>query len=40
MITTQSKSEALKLVYESEIVDILPIGEDEVEALLMSKLER
>ncbi|KAK4895819.1 hypothetical protein LTR49_028238 [Elasticomyces elasticus] len=39
-ITTRSKGEALKLVYESEMVDVLPMGEGEAETLLESKLGR
>jgi hypothetical protein len=38
LITTRSKSEALKLVYESEAIDVLPMTEEEAEALLVSKL--
>jgi hypothetical protein len=40
LITTRSKSEALKLVYESEMVDVSPMSENEAEALLVSKLGR
>ena len=40
LITTRSKSEALKLVYDSEIVDVSPMSEDEAEALLVNKLGR
>ncbi|KAK3616826.1 hypothetical protein LTR56_025695 [Elasticomyces elasticus] len=40
IITTRSKGEALKLVYESEMVDVLPMGEGEAETLLESKLGR
>ncbi|KAK4898080.1 hypothetical protein LTR49_027892 [Elasticomyces elasticus] len=38
IITTRSKREALRLVYESEMIDVLPMSEDEAEALLESKL--
>ena len=38
LITTRSKSEALKLVYNSEMVDVLPMSEDEAEALFVKKL--
>ncbi|TKA78941.1 hypothetical protein B0A55_09240 [Friedmanniomyces simplex] len=38
IITTRSKSEALKLVYESDTIDVLPMSEEEAEALLESKL--
>ncbi|KAK3615630.1 hypothetical protein LTR56_026472 [Elasticomyces elasticus] len=40
IITTRSKGEALKLVYESEMVDVLPMGEGDAETLLESKLGR
>jgi hypothetical protein len=38
MITTRSKREALKLVYEDDTIDVLPISEGEAELLLESKL--
>nr|POF17809.1 vegetative incompatibility protein het-e-1 [Quercus suber] len=38
IVTTRSKSEALKLAYEAEIVNVLPMAADEAEALLVSKL--
>lgn len=38
IITTRSKSEALKLVYEDEIVHVLPMAEVEAGALLKSKI--
>ncbi|KAK0822651.1 hypothetical protein LTR73_009152 [Friedmanniomyces endolithicus] len=40
IITTRSKRKALRLVYESEMVDVLPMGEGEAETLLESKLGR
>ncbi|KAK4905121.1 hypothetical protein LTR49_025549 [Elasticomyces elasticus] len=40
IITTRSKGKALKLVYESEMIDVLPMGEGEAETLLKSKLGR
>ncbi|KAK0842868.1 hypothetical protein LTS02_016317 [Friedmanniomyces endolithicus] len=38
IITTRSKREALRLVYESDMVDVLPMSEGEAEELLESKL--
>ena len=38
IITTRSKGEALRLVYEGEILEVLPMSEDEAETLLESKL--
>ncbi|KAK5683769.1 hypothetical protein LTR17_027226 [Elasticomyces elasticus] len=38
LITTRSKSEAVKLVDDSETIDVLPMSEGEAEALLESKL--
>ncbi|KAK1051655.1 hypothetical protein LTR74_016751 [Friedmanniomyces endolithicus] len=38
VITTRSKKEALRVVYESDIVDVLPMSEGEAEVLLESKL--
>ena len=38
MITTRSKREALRLVYESEAIDVRPMSEDEAVRLLESKL--
>ena len=38
IITTRSKSEALKLIYETDIVQVLPMSEEEAEVLLESKL--
>ena len=38
MITTRSKREALKLVYESGAIEVGPMSEDEAEALLEDKL--
>ncbi|TKA26545.1 hypothetical protein B0A54_17531 [Friedmanniomyces endolithicus] len=38
MITTRSRSEALRLVYDSETVEVLAMSKGEAEALLDSKL--
>nr|POF13749.1 vegetative incompatibility protein het-e-1 [Quercus suber] len=39
MITTRSRSEVLKLlVYEADIIDVLPMSEEEADALLEAKL--
>ncbi|KAK5128140.1 hypothetical protein LTR08_004176 [Meristemomyces frigidus] len=38
IITTRNKNEALKLVYESDMIDVLPMSEGEAEALLEKKL--
>lgn len=38
IMTTRSKKDALKLVYESETIDVLPMSGDEAEALLDRKL--
>ncbi|KAK0302703.1 hypothetical protein LTR82_017791 [Friedmanniomyces endolithicus] len=38
IITTRSKREAPRLVYESDMVDVLPMSEGEAEELLESKL--
>ena len=38
LITTRSKGEALKLVDESGMIEILPMSEDEAEKLLEDKL--
>lgn len=38
IVTTRSKSEASKLVYESERIDVLPMSQEEAEALLESNL--
>ena len=40
LMTTRSTIEALKLVYDSEIVEVLPMSDDEAEALLVKKLGR
>ncbi|RMY50198.1 hypothetical protein D0865_07044 [Hortaea werneckii] len=38
LITSRSRSEALRLVYEREVIEILPMSEGEAERLLSSKL--
>nr|POF13651.1 nephrocystin-3 [Quercus suber] len=38
IITTRNKSEALKLVYESETIDVLPMSDEEAVTLLAKKL--
>ncbi|KAK1812540.1 hypothetical protein LTR12_013078 [Friedmanniomyces endolithicus] len=38
VITTRSKKEPLRVVYESDIVDVLPVSEGEAGVLLESKL--
>ncbi|KAK3616048.1 hypothetical protein LTR22_027199 [Elasticomyces elasticus] len=40
MITTRSRGEALRLVYDSETIEVLPMSKNEAEALLNSKLEQ
>ncbi|KYG40134.1 hypothetical protein M433DRAFT_254875, partial [Acidomyces richmondensis BFW] len=40
LVTTRSKEEALKLVYESDIVDVRAMSEGEAEVLLEKKLGR
>jgi hypothetical protein len=40
MFTTRSKSEALKLVYETDIIIVRPMSEEEAAALFDSKLEK
>ncbi|KAK4983213.1 hypothetical protein LTR50_007359 [Elasticomyces elasticus] len=38
IVTTRSKSDALKIVYESDTIDVLPMSEAEAVALLEKKL--
>nr|POF13619.1 isoform 2 of kinesin light chain [Quercus suber] len=40
VITSRSKSEALKMVYDDDIVEVLPMNEEEAVALLTSKLKQ
>ncbi|CAK1368378.1 unnamed protein product [Cercospora beticola] len=39
LITSRSKSEALKLVYEDDVVHVMPMNEEEARSLLVSKVK-